>query len=130
MIDINYICFYSISCYVTHTRTRSYPGTGYTWSLAERNLANGENARISSAQLPGLIICLELKCLSEDSRQLIHFTKAYNNDVILEASKPFQFVFIVITDRKSLSTPPLQTPAMGRDHQSVHCMRDLRVLQP
>jgi hypothetical protein len=39
------------------------------WSLAERNLANGENAKISSAKLPGLIICVELECLSENSRQ-------------------------------------------------------------
>ena len=39
------------------------------WSLAERILANGENARISLAQLLGLIICVELKCLSENSRQ-------------------------------------------------------------
>ena len=28
MIDISYTCFYSIPCYVTHMRTRSYPGTG------------------------------------------------------------------------------------------------------
>lgn len=130
MIDISYTCFYSISCYVTHKLKRSYPALEMPWSLAEQNHANRKNATISSAELPRLILRLELKCLSEDSRQWIHFTKVYNNDVISEASNLFHFVFIAITDRNTVSTPPLPTPAMGRDHQSAHCMRDLRVSLP
>jgi hypothetical protein len=66
------------------------------WSLAERNLTNGENAMIISAQLPGIMRCLELKCVRTQGNEYIP-PKFITIVFISEVSNPFLFVFIALT---------------------------------